>query len=188
MSAAKRIAMQDDERRILRFMGVIDLVVPKSRLIWHGVDIDVQGVEAACLYGYLDPNGSEVAYILVGDVSGDPTEPLIIPISDDEKSDLNVRIEDGTRDFCHEQGFKFVRWMNCELNNFNGLHILVSAYIVEIEGIGEQQRITARFQKDGRKWFIETAFSIELADELAKPMFLALHPVNIVDNSKSRLM
>lgn len=184
----KRIQMLDQSEGIFRFLKVVDLAVPRTGLIWHGVDIDAPGVEAAGMYGYLDPNASEVAYVLVGDVSGDPTEPVIRPMSDDEKSDLNVKIEDGTRDFCREQGFRFVKWMNCEVNQINGLYILVSAYIVEIEGIGEQQRITARFSKDGRKWFIETAFSVEMAEKLAKPMFLALHPVNIVDSSKERLM
>ncbi len=180
----KRIQMLDESEGIFRFLNVVDLAVPRSGMVWHGVDIDAPGVEAACMYGYLDPSGGEVAYVLVGDVSGDPTEPVIGLMTDDEKSDLNVKIETGTRDFCRKQGFKFVKWMNCELNHLMGHHILVSAYIVEMEGIGEQQRMTARFQKNGRKWFIEAAFSVEMAYKLAKPMFLALHPVNIVDSSK----
>jgi len=182
----KRIQMLDHGKGVFRFLQTIDIALPNVGLHWHGEDIDAPGVEAAAMYGCLDPRGSEVAYVLVGDVSGDPTEPTITSMTDEEHVNLGIKIEDGTRDFCRTQGFRFIRWMGSEINHRSNVFILVSAYIVNIEGIGNQQRITARFVSKKRMWLIETAFSVEKEDILAKPMFLALHPVNIADNRSDR--
>lgn len=179
-----RIELRDRERRIFRFLDEVDVVVPSSGLIWRGENVDAPGVRAACMYGYMDVNLSEVAYVLIGDVTGDSSEPEIRGLDESPISSINALLEDGTREFCEVNGFKFVRWMNCNLNFISGIQMLVSAYIVEIDGIGQQQRITCRFSKDSRKWFIETAFSVALADSLAKPMFRALHPIKLVSSGQ----
>lgn len=179
-----RIKILDGENGIFRFLDAIDIAVPRNLLMWHGEDIDAPGVIAAIMHGYTERNSSEVAYILVGDVSGDGTEPKISSMTEEQRLTLDEQLETGTRHFCEDNGIRFVRWTGSKLNFRNNTNILVSGYIVDMDGAGHQQRITARFTKNNRKWFVETAFAVELADRLAKPMFLALHPVAILDTKQ----
>lgn len=176
--------MLDKEKGIFRFLDAIDIAVPSTLLLWHGEDIDAPGVTAACMHGYADRNSLEVAYILVADVSGDDTEPKISRMTEEQRFTLDEQLEAGTRNFCADNEIGFVKWTGSQLNFRHDTNILLSGYIVDLDGAGQQQRITARFTKNNRKWFIETAFAVALSNRLAKQMFLALHPVAILDTGQ----
>ena len=186
ISGPKRIKMIDHQAGIFRFLDTIDIAVPRNVLMWHGEDIDAPGVIAAIMRGYAERGGMEVAYIIVGDVTDDPTEPVISAMTDEETQEISILLIGGTQQFCRENDISFVKWTGSSLNFRDGVYIMVSGYVVEMEGIGHQQRITARFFRNSRKWFIETAFTVSLSEKLARPMFFALHPVSFVNSGVTK--
>ena len=177
--------MIDGQKGTFRFLKAIDMAIPRELIMWHGEDVNAPGVVAAIMRGYAESSDFELAYILVGDVTEDETEPTISNKTELQRCAIDEKIQYGTRQFCHENNIGFVSWTGSQLNYLYDTHLLVSGYIVEMHGVGQQQRLTARFSKNGRKYFIETAFAVAFADHLAKPMFLALHPVCIHDTGQT---
>lgn len=178
---SNRIRPLSANLRIFRFLDVVDLELNNTGLWWTGEDINAPGVAAAILRGYVDSNSPEAAYLLVADVTGDPTEPDIVNMTTERVAALDKTLESGIRDMCKPNGLEMARWMNTYANTYSGKETVLSAYIVIDPIVGEQQRMALRFMHNDRKLLVESAFQVSRAATLAKPMFKALHAVNFVE-------
>jgi hypothetical protein len=140
---------------------------------WHTEDLNKPGAVGAIFRCYEKGNENELGYLLVADLSQDPTEPDITTYEDSGIPELDRFLESEVRNLMARDGREMVRWMSSQLNRRSYGKALVTAYIARDQG-RDRQYIDIRVRAQQRNVVVAGCFDVNRADELAKPIFYAL--------------
>lgn len=180
METIKYAKFVDPDNSIFEILDLVAIKLP-PRIWWHSEDFETPSYYGHLFRGVFEKDTSiERAYILVADVTDDSDEPDTSIITDDNIKSIDEKIQKILEKELPKMGMSVVRWMNSQLNFIFDRNVLVTAYIVDDPGVGHRQRICSRMKVNDRKVAIEVCFNIADADTLARPMFLAMHPVRFV--------
>jgi len=159
---AKHFRMLDFDTGRVEVLGLLTLHLtgPYS---WHTGDYE-EGSSFGATFVAIDPESHfELGCILVADVTADPSEPWIGPLSQAGVTDLDLLF----RAEAAKGGLgPLLRWMGSHLNVTAEAKALVTAYVVEDAG-RERQVFVARMQHHERKLVLFGAFFVDVADRVA---------------------
>jgi hypothetical protein len=156
-------------------LGLVSISLP-GPWWWHTSDLNDAGAVGAIFRCYEENKDNEVAYLLVADVSGVPQEPEISACQEQDIRELDRFLEREIRNLMARDGRQMVRWMSSHLNERSSGKYLVTAYIANDQG-KQRQYIDVRTRIGQRNVVIAGCFDVSRADELARPIFLALNDV-----------
>jgi hypothetical protein len=162
-------------------LGLVSIVVPgPSSCWWHTEDFNDPGGAKGAIFrcyeeGYVAEDGDlqELAYLLVADVSNDPTEPDLTRFVQDDVEAFDRFLEQEIRRLMTRDGRTMIKWMSSHLSETSRGAGLVSAYIAR-DGGRERQYMDARISVGGRKVVIGGCFDIQRKHDLAAPVFWAV--------------
>jgi hypothetical protein len=139
---------------------------------WYSEDIEEDSVRGSIFYAYEEQPTLSVASITVADVSSDTAEPDISGIKPEYVDVVDALLKSEI-----SRQFNVTRWMSSQLNVFNSLKVLVTAYITT-DKEKQWQYIALRLSNNNQKFVIIGSFDIAKADELAELIWKSLHSVN----------
>jgi hypothetical protein len=148
---------------------------------WQGEDLDEEGCRGSVFrtWGEGEPDGLDKAFVLVADVTDDPTEPDIsqITIGDIERVDdeLHTDIARGLE----ESGCKLIKWSPSQLNESPQFKALVTLYITEDQG-KERQYFVLRASANNRKLIVMGCFDVAEHETFASPILETLREAIIL--------
>lgn len=153
---------------VLNVLGTILIRTP-GPWWWHSADIEEHGARGAIFRAYEEGGTHDIAYLLVVDVTEDPTEPDVTLIRPDTVGDFDEKIRVGV-----SAQLNVTKWMSSHLNTLAGQNALITAYIIQ-DVSGDRQIIAVRRPVANRKYLIMGCFVVTRAQELARPIFEAIH-------------
>ncbi len=160
-------------------LGLVRVVLP-GPWWWQTEDFNDAGGGRGAIFrcyeeGYVaeDGNLQELAYLLVADVSDDPTEPDITRFVQADVEGFDRFLEQEIRHLMSHDGRTMVNWMSSHLSETSSGAGLMSAYIARDSG-RERQYMDARVNVGGRKVVIGGCFDVQRKDDLAVPVFWAV--------------
>ena len=171
MAIARGNVIRTDEPRF-EVLGLASIALP-GPWWWHTEDMNDHGAIGAIFRCYEEGNEQELGYLLVADVSQDPTEPDISNCNESNVADLDRYLEQGVRRVLQCDGRRFKSWMKSHLNHRATGNVLVTAYIGE-DGGRDRQYIDARMRIGERSVIVAGCFDVNRASELAVPIFSAV--------------
>jgi hypothetical protein len=133
---------------------------------WHGEDIEDATAQGVIFRAYREHGGLDVAYLIVVDVTDDPTEPDISLLKHGDVAQLDRVLEAAIRQEMTDQGSELVRWMSSHLNEAESNKGLVTAYIIK-DCDKERQMIALRMMINQRKMILMGCFDVAEANTLA---------------------
>jgi hypothetical protein len=134
---------------VFNVMNITDIRLP-GPWCWHGEDIEQPDAKGVIFRAYRRSGGLDIAYLLVADVTTDPTEPDISDLIAADVPELDQRLEAGIRDQFETQSTTLTRWMSSRLNEDRGQRALLTAYIITDSG-KDRQMMAVRMKIHGRK-------------------------------------
>lgn len=180
MRTIKYAKFVDPDNSIFEVLDLVKIKLP-PKIWWYSEDFETPSYFGHSFRGVFENDASiERAYILVADVTGDADEPDTSTITNDNIKLVDEKLQKDTENQLPTIGLSLVRWMNSQLNFRYERNVLVTAYIVDDPGVGHRQRICARLNVKSRKLAIEVCFNVADAETLARPMFIAMHPVEFI--------
>jgi hypothetical protein len=168
-------------RGIFRVLNRVEIHLP-GKWWWHGEDIEDTTAQGVIFRAYREHGGLDVAYLIVVDVTSDPTEPDISLLKHEDVAGLDRVLEAFIRQDMANQGSELVRWMSSQLNEADSQRGLVTAYIRKDSG-KERQIIALRMTINSRKMILMGCFDVADADSLASEIFNAMGQVTILPPS-----
>jgi hypothetical protein len=159
-------------------MEVLGLVSirPPSPWWWQGEDIDdvkAKGIIFRTFAEGEEEGSQDIAYLIVADVTGDTEELNVSLLNEDSVKNYDLYLHQGIKNQLPDKGMELIKWMSSELNEIEGLKILVTAYIVDDQG-RERQNIALRMRVRGSNLVIMGCFDVDMKDQLAAPIFDAI--------------
>ena len=166
----KNVQLLDPSTGRFLILDRIEVRLP-GPLWWHAEDIEGETARGIMFRGYRESDETEKAYLIVVDVSADPTEPDISRLSQGDVGAVDAQLQ---REFASQSAdlnLTLVRWMRSHLNETETLRMLVTAYIASDPDVGDRQFVAGRFSHGDRKMVMMVCFNVAEADELASPIF-----------------
>ena len=164
-------------------LGLVSIALP-GPWWWHTEDMNDPGAVGAMFRCYEKGNEAELGYLLVADVSQDPSEPDIGTYEDCRIPELDGFLKSQIRSLMAHDGREMIRWMSSQLNRRSYGKALLTAYIARDQG-RDRQYIDVRFRAQQRNVVIAGCFDVNRADQLAKPIFYALNDAKPLNNRPS---
>jgi hypothetical protein len=171
-----------DESRF-EVLGLVGIALP-GPWWWHTEDMNDPGAVGAIFRCYEQGNENELGYLLVADVSLDPSEPDIGKYEDSRVPELDRFLESEIRSLMAHDGREMIRWMSSHLNRRSCGKALITAYIARDQG-RDRQYIDVRFRTRQRNVVVAGCFDVDRADQLATPIFYALNDATPLNNRPS---
>lgn len=160
-------------------LGLVTIQLPPIG-IWHGEDIDTATAKGVAFRAYDEKSreigDGEIALLMIGDVTDDPTEPDVREIKDIDVPAIDDQLRKAAEVQLKESGRELVHWTPSFLNRTKSIVGLVTGYILREDGI-EKQYIDVRVTVRGRKLVIDGMFDVSKQESLAPPIFSALEGV-----------
>src|SRR5215470_808384 len=160
-------------------LGLISLVLPGTWW-WHTEDFNDPGGAKGAIFrcyenDYLaeDGNLQELAYLLVADVSDDPSEPDITRFEQKDVDQFDRFLEQESRRVMAREGRLMIRWMSSHLSVTSRGPGLMTAFVGRDQG-RDRQYMDARIRVGDRNVMIGGCFDIRRKDDLAAPIFWAV--------------
>ena len=171
----------DSRKGIFTILGLLSLRLP-GQWWWHSEDINEPNAKGSIFrtWGDGDPSGLDIAYLLVVDVTDDPTEPDISVLTRADVPSIDQFLQKGIAQSLKENEIELVKWMSSQLNETDSNKGLVTAYITLDQG-KERQFIVLRLSIKGHKVVVMGCFDVEQRKILAGPIFEALQNVKVLN-------
>ena len=123
--------------------------------------------------------GPDIAYLIVVDVTADPSEPDTSHLAATDVAAIDRSLEVAIRQEVTDQGSELVRWMSSHLNEARGQKDFVTAYIRKNSG-KERQVIALRMTIRRQKMVFMGCFDAVEAQALALQIFNAMQQITIL--------
>jgi hypothetical protein len=182
MAGQRNIALNDDRFEVL---NLVSIALPGTGQWWSTEDLEQPGARGAIFRCARADDGHELAYLLVVDVTDDPSEPDITTFSEGDAAGFDEFLRQAIPDLFARDGRRLVTWMASQLNERLGRFGskgLVTAYVGWDQG-RERQYIDCRTSVRGRRVVVGGCFDIEHKNEFAGPIFWAINDARPVDFS-----
>lgn len=174
----------DLDKNLFSVLGF--LTVDVSTPYWtHVADVDEAGALGVTFSFMPDKNKDDdriPADFSVLDVTRDPAEPDISALTEDDAADFDDFIKEEITTILASQGETLKRWMGSQLNDSRDERALMTAYIVNADGI-ERQYVSARRRFADKNILLLGSFDVELADEFLPRIMQMLGRVRAVTYS-----
>ena len=181
-AAVQNAALVDSKHGVFSVLGLVSLRLGGPYL-WHGEDIDDDCAKGTIFRAYecvdASDGDTDVASILVVDVSNDPTEPDIGLLNSDGVLALDEELRAGIEAELGASGMSVVRWMSSQLNQNETQKALVTFYTVHDHG-KERQFLAVRMRVRSRKVVAIGAFDKNKGDTLAAPIVGVLRNMRLL--------
>jgi len=177
MTTTRGNATLTDEARF-EVLGLVSIALPEPWW-WQTEDMNEPAAIGAIFRCYEKGNEAELGYLLVADVSRDPSEPDISMHEDNGIPELDHFLESEVRSLMAHDGREMIRWMSSHLNRQPNGKALVTAYVARDQG-RDRQYIDVRIRARQRNIVIAGCFDVNRSDQLAKPIFDALNEAKSV--------
>jgi hypothetical protein len=171
MTPTRGNATLTDKARF-EILGLVSIALP-GPWWWQTEDMNDPAAIGAIFRCYEQGNEQEIGYLLVADISQDPSEPDISLYDDSRIPELDRFLESEIRSLMAHDGREMIRWMSSHLNRGSFGKALVTAYIAQDQG-RDRQYIDVRIRTRQRNVVIAGCYDLKRADQLARPIFYAL--------------
>ena len=114
------------EDGVFLVLGLLKVRLP-APWWWHGDDIETAQARGSIFRAYREANGLDIAYLVAVDVTADPTEPDIAPLTKLDIPQVDERLHAGIRRAM--EPIEMTRWMASHLNEASTPKVLTTAYI-----------------------------------------------------------
>jgi hypothetical protein len=153
-------------------LGLVSIALP-SPWWWHTEDLNETGVVGAIFRCFEEGNESELAYLLIADLSSDQSEPDVSTWLEMQASNFDRLLERQILDQMMSDGREFIRWMSSHLSRGPLGKCLTTAYVGKDQG-RERQYIDVRTRVRDRNICMGACFDVARAKELSAPIMSAL--------------
>jgi hypothetical protein len=126
MTTTRGNATLTDEARF-EVLGLVSFALP-GPWWWHTEEMNDPEAVGAIFRCYEKGNENELGYLLIADISQDPTEPDISTCEDNGIAELDRFLESEVRNLMARDGREMIRWMSSHLNRRPFGKALVTAY------------------------------------------------------------
>jgi hypothetical protein len=164
-------------------LGLVSLRLPGLGGWWHTEDVSQPTAKGAMFRYYGNDPDQEWAYLLVADVSNDPSEPDVTAFAASDAAAFDDFLRQAIPELFARDGRRLVKWMSSQLNEklarFDAKG-LVTAYIAWDHG-RERQYIDCRTSVRDRKVIVAGCFDVGRKDDLAQAIFWSISDAGPID-------
>ena len=162
---------------VFRVLNRVEIRLP-GKWWWHTEDIEDVTARGVIFRAHEERGGLDVAYLIVVDVTSDPSEPDISLLEEGDVAGLDRVLEAAIRREL-AQDIELVEWMSSYLNrNADNNKGLVTAYVVNDQD-KRRQMIALRMTINSQKFVFMGCFDVARANPLASEIFNAMRQVTI---------
>jgi hypothetical protein len=171
-----------DENRF-EVLELVSIGLPGLGVWWHTEDLDQPTAKGAIFRCYGNEPEQELGFLLVADVSDDPTEPDVMEFTQSDAAAFDEFLRQGIPEIFARDGRRLVEWKGSalmeKLPRFDG-QVLVTAYIGWDQG-RERHYLDLRMSLRGRKVILAGCFDVEREGDLADAIVWSISNARPVD-------
>lgn len=172
-----------DENRF-EVLELVSIRLPGLGAWWYTEDLNQPTAKGAIFRCYGNEPDQELGFLLVADITDDPTEPDVTCFTESDAAAFDEFLRQAMPELFARDGRRLVKWMSSQLNEKLGRFDtkgLVTAYIGWDQG-RERQYIDCRTSVRDHKLVVAGCFDIDHKDELAAAIFWCLEDARPIDH------
>jgi hypothetical protein len=168
----RNCVLVDVKRGRFGVLGIVQISLPAPWL-WQAEDISSDMATGSIFRAYEKGSEYSVGYILVVDVTNDPSEPDVSKLTAEDAITLEESLRREIRREAETSGRTLVKWSPPHLDRLASLPCLHTSYVLREEG-GNWQQSAVRIKAGDRKLILMATFNVITEDALEGPLLGAI--------------